>query len=311
MPKTNNKEGIGENNDVESFVKWRESSSDSINEKMLLMEETIEGIDSLDLQIDKILELPESERYFLGDFKDDKEVIKALVLNLLSVKGKTRKSGRLYSSHPVQVGVTILNNASDLDLETQKDCLLASFTHDFVEEGHIEKPQEYLNNQFTDRSLGDRAIILMEPELTNDLMIGDKYTAIYSHMAEQLKLHSNPPIVNVEIGDRLEDLLDLDYILKSDKTSEQKKEKITKKIAKAKFTIDHITEGNDFASKQLLDIFYNTINFVMKDVSEKIELEITEKDIEKEYKLFSDYLDLNGDNVRNFLNEYLKNKSIS
>lgn len=313
MPESNSldsMEGIVENNEIESFVNWRESSSDQINEKMVLIDKAIEDIDSLDLQVDKILALSESERYFLGDFKNDKEVIKALILNLLSVKGKTRKSGRLYSSHPVQVGVTILETADDLSEEIKKDCLLASFTHDFVEEGYMENSQEYLNDQFAGKFLGNKSIILMEPELPNDLKAGDEYTTIYSHMAEQLKMNGDPSIVNVEISDRLEDLLDLDYILKSNKSPEQKKDKITKKIAKAKFTIDYITEGNDFASKQLLEIFYETIGFVIKDVSEKIGIGLTEKDIEQEYKIFSEYLNSNRENVREFLNEYLKNKSI-
>lgn len=294
----------------QQFLDWKNEIAEHLNQRMFEFENLVDGNQSLDEQVDLILSQPQEQRSFLFEFSDDRDVIKALLLNINSVRGVKRKSGKMYSSHPALVGHMILKEAGDLAKRDRKHCAMVSFTHDVIEEGGGENPQKYLNSQFLDVSLGDRAIILMEPDVPKESIVDDEYTAIYCHMAEQIKSQADAANVNVEIADRLDDLTDLDYILISNKTSEDKKEKIVRKLAKARFLIDHITAGNDFASPNLLKVFNNVFDLVTSSASQSIGLPITESDIEEGLQKFRTYYDTKQQNIVANIVNYLNKKGI-
>lgn len=303
-------EGLSSNNDIKYFTEWRNRTYEMLSAILPRWEEDVNIADDLEIQIERVLQNFDLGRDFLEEFKDDKEILEALILNVASVKGKTRRSGKLYSSHPIQVGMTILKIADDLSSEIRKECTLVSLTHDIIEEGNIEDPQDFLNKKFPQLSLGDMAIILMEPELPHNLIEFDKHTVVYSYMAEQLKRHANSSVVNVEISDRLDDILDLDYIIKSDQTLEQKKKRVIKKISKAKFTIDFITNNNDFASFKLLNTFNKAIDYIISNAREIIGIEITKEEVYCQCNEFNNYLSSNMSQVKKVIKEYLAGKSI-
>ena len=323
---------------AERFIQERTTSSDKLNTISRKLESLLDPSVPVTRQIKNFFNLSADERTFLQEFSNDTDLATAAVINVQSVRGKTRKSGRAYASHPAQVANTCLELATDISSSARKRSAEVALVHDVIEEdtlpalkkgqvqafsyfdfsqvtlsktAAIAQAREKLNTLLPEANVGEAVVTLMEPlipEISREEYLQQgfsDYLITYAYFGELLRGVTDGAVINAEIADRIDDILDLDYILGSSSDELTKQKKLTDKFAKCLFTVNYICydhEGNlkQDVSKNLLVAF----NMLLAHVVTSSEY-TTMESIVTEASRYGEFINQNRQQVVSDLNEYL------
>jgi len=140
--------------------------------------------------------------------------------------------------------------------EQGPQAILVSLLHDLIEDTDT-RPSEIAKLSL--KSAG-REILPMVKKLTQDKNISDKLPSrgfISPRVRKFIRtLKNSPPsVINVELADRIHDMLDIGYLKQLEpKTA---KMRLRNKIARNKEIVSTITKGRDDINKKLLGYFWN------------------------------------------------------
>lgn len=277
---------------------------------------------------------PTSDTRFL-DYLADADISHAVALGICAFRDIGRKSGLRYQTHLFKVAPMgeMYNESRDVE----KRAMLVGNTHDVIEEGALKpfkkgKPlllpldgvdgtwneldvvfsaREWLNDEFPGHFLGDSAVILTEPHIpdtfSHDMAeLGyDPYVVEYGVFAEQIRLFADAGSIQAEIGDRLDDILNLSYITENPKLDPpQKYQKLLDKFAKCLFTVNYISRTEDGqivrgVSERLVQVYCNLLERIAREHGVPLD-EIVKKAVE-----YGDFITDHQDEIQTVIEDYL------
>lgn len=274
-----NSVSVGLNFDSVQFIKDRKSGVEALDKQMGELEKILGSSDLFSKQAEIFLSLPSKDRAYLAEFSEDEDLAKVVAFSLRAIKGVKRKDGFVYACHPQRVVEMILQIATDLPTDLRKRAAMIAQLHDVIEEDTIKaffnqksqsltlvdlskdklteievmrQARDSINQFLPEQQLGSAVLTVMEPSVAKSRIdefqsLGkSKFLIIYSYFAQLLKKYANPAPLNVEIADRIDDFMDIDYILNNEKLDEKtKKDKLIRKFARCLFFIDYISHNED------------------------------------------------------------------
>lgn len=185
---------------------------------------------------------------------DNKEFVEKFNFLIKSFEGQLRRDGRTpLVFHSVYL--TRLLHLFGCNEETLK---IAAF-HDVLEDTQIN--DENFNKLWGGELVGSLKILKEDTSLSRE-PDGKTLPERYREHIGRI-MGAKKEVINVEIGDRFCDLMDLDYI---EKLPEKERElRLKSKIIKVKSFVENITRNREDFNKELLKLF----NYKLKQIEDK------------------------------------------